>query len=239
LELRRAAPSWLAVVVALASTGGACAQDASGLSGYLTLASGYWKNGLSQNDGASVQLGVDYQHRSGFFAYARAMNVDYPQNLPYQQRDVETSAYVGYHDRGDRWSWTASLGRYWYPGTNGYDYDEGSASVGFRDRVFYTASYSDDYYAGSSALNQEVSLAFPMPGNFEIGAAVGYFDVGAGADITHWNVGASKLVARMAIDLRYYDGNYRWRNYLGDPEADNFVLSVSYALRRSQSRAMR
>ncbi len=54
----------------------------------------------------------------------------------------------------------------------------------------------------------------------------------AGPKITHWNVGASKLVGRMAIDLRYYDGNYDWRNYLGDPNAENYVLSVSYALKR-------
>ena len=127
-----------------------------------------------------------------------------------------------------------------YPDSDGYDYDEWSASVGFRDRVFYTASYNDEYYArGSSALNQEVSVAFPLPGNFEIGGAVGYFDITAGSKITHWNVGASKLVGRMAIDLRYYDGNYDWSNYLGDSYAQNYVLSVSYALKRKQRRAPR
>jgi hypothetical protein len=99
--------------------------------------------------------------------------------------------------------------------------------------VFYTVSYNDEYYAGgSAALSQEVSLAFPLPGDVEIGGAVGYFDVrGGGPEITHWDVGVSKLVGRMALDLRYYDGNYDWRNYLGDPDADHYVFSVSYALR--------
>jgi uncharacterized protein (TIGR02001 family) len=241
LRIPRSTSSWLAAVVALASGGVARAQDpVSELSGYLTLSSGYWKHGLSQSDGASLQLSLDYQHYTGFFAYARAMNVDYPQNLPGYTRDVEVSAYVGYHGRGDRWSWTVSGGRYVYPDTDYYDYDEWSASVGFRDRVFYTASYNPEYYVrGESALNQEVSVAFPLPGNFEVGGAVGYFDVGGGTQISHWNVGASKLVKRMAIDLRYYDGNYESRNYLGDPEATNFVLSVSYALRRNQSRGAR
>jgi len=237
----RVAPSWVALVVALVAAGGVHAQDpVSGLSGYLTLGSGYWKHGLSQTDGPSLQLGIDYQHYTGFFAYARALNVDYPQDLPYERRDVETSAYVGYHDRGDRWSWTASVGRYFYPGSDGYDYGEWSASVGYRDRIFYTASYNDEYYArGGSALNQEVSVAFPLPANFEIGGAVGYFDIAAGPTITHWNVGASKLVGRVAIDLRYYDGNYDWRNYLGDPTAENFVLSVSYVVKRNPFRAAR
>jgi uncharacterized protein (TIGR02001 family) len=229
----------VAIVVALVAAGAAHAQD-GGLSGYLTLSSGYWKHGLSQSDGPSLQLGVDYQHYTGFFAYARALNVDYPQNLPYERRDVETSAYVGYHDRGDRWSWTVSLGRYFYPDTDGYDYGEWSASVGYRDRVFYTASYNDEYYArGRQALNQEVSVAFPLSANFEIGGAIGYFDIGRGPEITHWNVGASKLVGRMAVDLRYYDGNYRYANYLGDPSAENFVLSVSYVVKRRQPRGAR
>jgi uncharacterized protein (TIGR02001 family) len=233
---RRIAPSW--VVIALVGSSPASAQDpVSELSGYVTLSSGYWKHGLAHNDGASLQLGIDYQHYTGFFAYARAMNVDYPQNLPGQTRDVETSAYVGYHRRRAQWSWTASLGSYMYPGADGYDYDEVSASVGFRDRVFYAASYNDEYYVrGASALNQEVSVAFPLPAEIEIGGAVGYFDVSGGPEITHWNVGVSKLVGRTALDLRYYDGNYDRRNFLGDPEADHYVLSVSYALRGKRSR---
>lgn len=235
---RRTAPPWVVAVIALVGSGAARAQDpVSELSGYVTLSSGYWKHGLAHNDGASLQLGIDYQHYTGFFAYARAMNVDYPQNLPEQTRDVETSVYVGYHRHRAQWSWTASLGSYIYPGADGYDYDEVSASVGFRDRVFYSASYNDEYYVrGASALNQEVSVAFPLPAEIEIGGAVGYFDVSGGPEITHWNVGVSKLVGRTALDLRYYDGNYDRRNFLGDPDADHYVLSVSYALRGKRSR---
>jgi uncharacterized protein (TIGR02001 family) len=235
----RSAPSCVAVVGALVCAAVAQAQDPiSELNGYVTLSSGYWRHGLAQTDSASLQLGIDYQHYSGFFAYGRAMNVDYPQNLEGQRRDLEASAYVGFHDRHRTWSWTVSAGRYFYPDAAAYDYEELSASVGFRDRVFYTASYNDEYYArGYAALNQEISVAFPLPGDVEIGGALGYFDVRAGGpEITHWHVGVSKLVGRVALDLRYYDGNYEWRNYLGDPTADHFVLSVSYALRRNRAR---
>lgn len=229
------AASWGVAVVASVSTGAVFGQDpVSELNGYVTLSSGYWRHGLSHSDGASLQLGIDYQHYNGFFAYARAMNVDYPQNYVGQSRDLETSAYVGYHKRRGRWSWTTSVGRYLYPGTDGYDYNEISASVGFRDRVFYTASYNDEYYSGgSSALNQELSVSFPLPHNIEVGGAIGYFDMSNGvAEIEHWNLGVSKLIGRMALDLRYYDSDYSWRNYLGDPGAERYVLSASYALRR-------
>jgi uncharacterized protein (TIGR02001 family) len=204
----------------------------------VTLSSGYWKHGLSHSDGASLQLGIDYQHYTGFFAYGRATNVDYPQDRGGLTRDVETAAYVGFHRRNERWSWTTSFGGYWYPGADPvYEYTELSASVGFRDRVFYTASYNEKYYArGGSALSQEVSVAFPLPGDIEVGGALGYFDIDTGPGIEHWNVGVSKLVGRMAIDLRYYDGNYGSRNFLGDPDAEHYVLSASYALRRKRSR---
>ena len=240
MSIRRAASAWAAVAAALGVGTAAHAQaPVSELNGYVTLSNGYWKHGLAQNDGASLQLGIDYQHYTGFFAYARATNVEYPQTSSYwtDTRDVEASAYVGYHDRRAHWSWTASVGRYFYPGARRYDYGEVSASFGYRDRVFYTASYNDEYYTpGVSALNQEISVAFPLPRDLEVGGAVGYFDVSdGGPGIEHWHVGVSKLVGRMAFDLRYYDSDYRWRSYLGNPDGDHYVVSVSYALRRNRS----
>lgn len=228
----------IVVVAALCGPAQAYAQEpGSNLNGYVTLGSGYWKHGLAHSDGPSLQLGIDYQHHTGFFAYARALNVEYPENFPGATRDVEASAYVGYHDRHENWSWTASYGRYVYPDAASYNYDEVSATFGFRDRVFYTASYNDEYYVrSSSALNQEVSVVFPLRGDIDVGGAIGLFDVTSGPKITHWNVGASKLIGALALDLRYYDGNYEWRNYLGDPYADRYVLSVSYAVRGKRLR---
>jgi len=229
---------------ALAAAGTVAAQGSgSDLSGYLTLANGYWKHGLSQNEGLSAQIGLDYQHRSGFFVGAWAANVEFAREYSAEEpRDVEANVYAGYHRRNPSWSWTLGLGRYAYPGAAlEYAYDELSATVGFRDRVFYTASYSDDYYAAArSSLNQEMSVVFPLRGNLELSAALGYFSVERGnPDIAHWNVGVSKLVSRVAVDLRYYDGDYEWTSYYGDPDANHYVLSVSYALRGKGSRTSR
>jgi uncharacterized protein (TIGR02001 family) len=236
----RVLPSLLASLVSIAPFGVARAQTSTpNLSGYLTLASGYWKHGLAQNDGASLTAGIDYEHHTGFFTYARAANVEY-EAWAGGSRDVEASVYAGFHDRRGDWSWTASVGRYFYPGTGGaYDYDELSVSVCLRDRVFYAVSWTDDYYGWSrSALNQEVSAVFPLRGDFEIGAALGSFVISdGGPDITHWNLGVSKLFERVAVDLRYYDGNHDRRGWLGDPYAENLVVSVSYALRGKRPRS--
>jgi uncharacterized protein (TIGR02001 family) len=235
------APSIAAAITLLAPALADAQSPVSDLNGYVTLGTGYWKHGLAQTDGASLQLGIDYQHHTGLFAYARAMNVDYPGDYGYRPRDVEASVYVGYHDRRASWSWTVSVGRYLYPDTGSiYDYDERSASVGFRDRVFYTVSYDDEYYGSSrSALNQDVAVLYPLRGDVEIGGSIGNFDVEGGAKITHWNFGVSKLFRRLAVDLRYYDGNYDRPGYLGDPDDNHYVVSLSYALRGKRSRAMR
>jgi uncharacterized protein (TIGR02001 family) len=225
----------------LGASATAGAQGASaGVNGYLTLGNGYWSHGLSQNDGLSVQLGVDYQHPTGLFAGAWAANVDYALEYSYEQpREIVADAYVGYHARAADWSWTAMLGRYVYPDTAvSYNYDELSATVGFRDRVFYTASYSPEFYAQDrSALNQELSLALPLRGDLELGVTLGRFAIeDTRVDFTHWNVGVSKVMKRVVVDVRYYESGYGGVGYLGDPSANQYVVSVSYALHGKRTR---
>jgi uncharacterized protein (TIGR02001 family) len=231
----RVVPSLL--IALLAAAGGAHAQPtATGVSGYVTLASGYWKHGLAQRDGPTVTLAVDYEHHRGIFVYGRATEVDY--GAYGDRRDVEASAHAGFQRRHPGWSWTASAGRYLYPDTGGaYDYDEVSFGVGVRDRVFYSLSVSDDYYGWpSTAVAQEIAVAVPLRGDFEVGAALGSFELADGrADFTHWNVGISKLIGRFAVDLRRYGTAHDWRGWLGDPYAERYVVSASYAMRRTGS----
>ena len=228
-------------VLALLAAGPAAAQsESAGVNGYVTLASGYWIRGLPHNDGLTLQLGVDYQHPGGWFVGAWAANVDYDVEYSYDQpREIETNIYGGYHRRHKDWSWTAMLGHYYYPDTAiSYDYDELSATFGYRDRIFYSASYSDEYYGfWESSFNQEISFALPLRGDFEIGGSLGHFSVSeTQIDYTHWNFGVSKLLARIALDLRYYESGYDGPVFLGDPGANQYVLSVSYALRGRKPR---
>jgi uncharacterized protein (TIGR02001 family) len=238
----RIAPVLLsASFLACAASGAAWAQDgAPSLNGYVTLANGYWNRGLAQNDGLSLQLGIDYQQKRGWFVGGWAANVDYASDqVLAKPREIESEVYGGYHRRNEDWSWTMMLGRYYYPDTSiSYDWNELSATVGFRDRVYYTAAYTDQFYGRSySALNQEISFALPLRGNFEIGGTLGHFELAAAdIDYTHWNLGVSKIVRRVVIDLRYYKSGYDYASWLGDPNGTQYVLSVSYALRGGKPR---
>ena len=99
LRLARTAP--ILVALAALAVSAASAQDAGpSVNGYVTLGNGYWSHGLSQNDGASVQLGVDYQHQSGLFTGAWAANVEFPVEYSYgQPREVVAEVYAGLHRR--------------------------------------------------------------------------------------------------------------------------------------------
>ncbi|HVY66385.1 MAG TPA: TorF family putative porin [Gammaproteobacteria bacterium] len=230
----------LALTVCGAAPVASAQPSAPNLNGYVTLSTGYWKRGLAQNDGRTAQLGIDYEHHSGFYVGAWAANVDFAREYSEQQpRRIEADVYGGFHRQRGQWSWNVGLAHYAYPHTAvDYDYSEVNGTVGYRDRLFYSAAYSDSYYGlPRSSLNQEVSLAFPLRWNLEIGAAAGAFRVrGDALDVTYWNVGVSKLVRRLAIDVRYYDGNHTQVGYFGDPHANHVVLSLSYALRGPRPR---
>jgi len=226
-------------LLACAASGAAAQGGSPSLNGYITGANGYWNRGLAQNTGFSLQLGIDYQQKRGWFVGAWAANIDYEtDNAWAKPREIESEVYGGYHRRNEDWSWTLMLGRYYYPDTAvSYDWNEASATVGFRDRVYYTAAYTDQFYGlWRSALNQELAFVQPLRGDFEIGGTLGHFELAsAGVEYTHWNLGVSKVVRRIVFDLRYYESTYDYPGLLGDPTSQ-YVLSVSYALRGAKPR---
>jgi hypothetical protein len=77
----------------------------------------------------------------------------------------------------------------------------------------------------------------PLRGDLELGVTLGRFAVeNTSVDFTHWNVGVSKVVKRVVVDLRYYESGYDGVGYLGDPDANQYVVSVSYALHGKRTR---
>lgn len=201
---------------------------------YATLASDYLHRGMSQTDGgAALQLGIDYRHRTGFFAGAWASNVDYEtERLRQKPRSREIDYYIGIDERRGRWSWTAALAHYTYPDVGfDYDYTEFSVGASFKDRVSYRAAYADDLLSvGYRSLDQEISVNFPLPTNMELGIVLGRFSSSDRLDIdfTHYNVGLSKLIGAFTMDLRYYDTDYAIVTPLGRPADHRWVLSFSY-----------
>ena len=208
----------------------------AGFSAYATLSSDYPHRGLSQTDeSGALQLGLDYQHGSGFFVGAWISNVDFrTEILRDEPRETEVDFYVGYSWLRPNWSVAATLARYSYPGTSvSYDYTEVSARIDFRERFSYTLAYTDGILSHeNSALNHELGIEWPLPWGMRLGGAVGRLDSDElrGGDYDHWNVGVSKPIRSFGVDVRFYDTDYAVVSPLGIPLDDTWVVSVSYQL---------
>lgn len=206
------------------------------VSGYVTVASDYRHRGLSESSGGpSLQLGADYQHANGLFAGTWAARIDYAHPAHSSSTRFKVGYYVGISKRISRWSWAATAVRYTYPGlAYDYDYNELSATAGFRDRIFVTAAYIDDLFGrGASAFYSEVGTTLPLPHGLELGATLGRVTSSSPQlEYTHWNVGLSKTFARrLGIDLRYHDGSRYLSNAVATTAADAWVVSASYGFR--------
>lgn len=217
------------------ATGCALAQPASStLRGYVTATTDYVHRGLSQSDsGGALQLGIDYQHASGFFTGLYASTLDYARaSVRDRLGRLAADYYAGYGRRSGDWFWSVALTRYTYPGASiEYDYDELSASATFRRKFSYSVALSRDLLSfGRTAIDQEAGLTWPLPWNVEFAAAVGTFRVNdvPGGGYSYWNAGASKVLPRLVIDVRYYDGGAAPLRLLGGGVEDQWVLSLSY-----------
>ncbi|HEU4619422.1 MAG TPA: TorF family putative porin [Gammaproteobacteria bacterium] len=230
----------LAALAAGLAMPAAAAPRAAGpsLGAYATLTTDYRSRGLSQSDGGpALQAGLDYQHASGFFTGVLASTVDYQVEVPRDaNRKSEAEVYAGYQWRSPKWTATSAAARYVYPGASTYyDYNEISTGFGYRERVFFTMSYTDALLSvGPPLFDAETTFAVPLPLGIELGGTLGRVvsDAYDGGRYTHWNAGVSRPFGRMGLDIRFYDNDAEGYGLYGKPLPDRWVLSFSYGFSR-------
>ncbi len=204
------------------------------VTGYLTVGTDARSRGLSQiYDGSTaVEVGMSLDFPSRIFSGAAISNVNYATGVRWAEpRESLIKLYAGYGWEGTNWTLNASLGHYRYPDTTfDYDYNEVTLVVGYRNRLFYDLSMTNDFLSlSSTAFNHSIGLTWPIAGNIELSAALGAFESrGRESNYTHFNVGATKVFGPFSIDLRYYDTSREIVAHYGSSAADNWVLSVSY-----------
>ena len=219
-----------------ASPGAAQLKPTTQISGYLTVGTDSRNRGLSQvlDDDIAAAIGIDIDFSSRAFAGAAISNVSYPTGTRWSELpDHLIKLYAGYDWQGPNWNIGTSLGHYRYSDTAvDYDYSELTFSVGYRNRFFYDVSVTDNYvWLSTTAINHEVGVSWPMAGDFELSAALGELQSrGPQPSYTHYNVGLSKLLGPVSVDLRRYDTSRAVFSPHGSSAADDWVLSLSYAV---------
>jgi uncharacterized protein (TIGR02001 family) len=214
-----------------------CASVAtgSGFSGVGTVTSEYIYRGLAMSDGGpAVQLGLDYQHNSGFFAGAWASTIDLTS--PSSQRDYELDFYLGYlFEPKPEFTASVTLLRYTYPrrtGAHNYDYNELLMRVAWRRHYALELAYTNDLFGrGETGHHWEFQTEWPIGSAWLISAALGGNDlsnVGA-THYLHWDVGASARFSRLTVDLRWFDNQSPGGFIARASAGSQVVVSVSTA----------
>ncbi len=210
----------VAVVACLVSA----PATAADVNGYISLTTDYVYRGVTRSDeGPAGQLGIDVSFNSGLYVGVWASTVDIGNSVT-SQRDREVNYYAGYGIQlAERWRAGASLVAYRFPGAFGlldYDHEEYSASLNYDDRVWFEYSYAPDYYnTDTRAHHYELFGEWPLPAEISLSAAVGHFDAAdfSGRAYTHWQLGVSRPVGRIDLDIRYHDTS-RWVPRISNPE---------------------
>lgn len=194
----------LLAIFALACMG--IGQAQSQLTGNLGVTTDYRFRGVSQTqNAAAVQGGVDYAHRSGFYAGNWNSSVS---GLVYSNGSgIESDLYAGYKTNiAPGVSVDVGSYNYLYPRAtttatnNNFDTNEVYVGAGFRDLVAarYSHVIGDGYFGVSNAKNTryfQLDTRVPVVGvkNLSVVAHAGYTDVANSdsSDYADYNVGVA------------------------------------------------
>ncbi len=189
--------SWLLLLFSLPSW----ANDRWGGSAVLT--SDYRLRGVSQSDSsAAIQADVHYDSPRGWLAGIWASTV---RLYGEQNETVELNAFLGY-----RWAlssdWHAKLmvSHYAHPWDSIaklYDYDDVTAGTAWRDRLFFTVTWSPNssIFSSRGARFDRSSLAYDATARVPLGArlsgvaGIGYYDLSELVGTGYW-YGSAGLV---------------------------------------------
>jgi len=168
----------IALATAIASTGtGALMLPAvaqAEVSGNLGVVSQYLFRGVYENEGTTVQGGLDYAHESGFYAGYWGSSLGYGE--PGGVNGFENDMYVGFSGKAGDISYDVGLLYFYYNNVDDADTPELYASVGFGPVSVGMAYLLDDVVWGNQgdiywSLDYETNL----PSDFSFSATAGFY----------------------------------------------------------------
>jgi uncharacterized protein (TIGR02001 family) len=226
------------VVVTACAVVSSPALAAGSWGGSIGVTSDYVSRGVTRSAGQpSLLLDGHYIDNSGWFAGASAATV---RQTPDSRITAELSGYVGYaQSLTENWSGRWLVAHYAYPGVTprrAYDYDEVSASLIERDRLFLTVTASPDRGADTTrglasnrlALAYDLSLRQPLAQGLSAKLGMGYDDLQrlVGTGYIYWNIGLGYDQGPLHLDLAYLGADTTARSLFYDHAAANRLVAT-------------
>jgi uncharacterized protein (TIGR02001 family) len=221
---------WLACALSCMTPLGATHAEIK-WAGSLAVTSDYIQQGLSQTQGEpALQGGLRAQIDERWTVGAWASAIDRYHG---QGASTEIDVYAARAWRlSPEWVTSMTATHYFYPHDSpyvSYDYDEVTASLGYRSMLFATVAWSPNYSDASyegyaddrSALSYELSANQPIFAGWSGNVGVGYRDLTDLFDEQYWygHAGLMHSTERFTIDLTYTYVDGRARELFGHDRA--------------------
>lgn len=187
------------------------------LSTTLTLTSDYDFRGITQTaQDPAVQLGVDWEHDSGFYLGVWGSNVDFDGGEGAESdSNLEVDLIAGFSgDITEALAYDLGVTHYAYlPGRDRIDYTEFYAGLSlgmFSGKVWYAPDYVN---SGDSAWYTEGNAEIPLPWEFGLNLHVGYssgdfWDEDNGLDQFYdYSVGITRSFGNFDFQVAWVDGS--------------------------------
>jgi uncharacterized protein (TIGR02001 family) len=201
--------------------------------GSLAVTSDYVQQGLSQTKGEpALQGGLRAQLDDRWSVGAWASTID-RYEVAGAGTEIDLYAARIWKISPD-WLAAVTATHYFYPEDKlsvRYDYDELSASLGYRSTVFATVAWSPNYADASyrgiaddrSTLSYELSANQPIVGGWSGNAGVGYRDLSELFDASYWygHAGLMLSARRFTVHLTYTYDDSTARHLFGYERAAN------------------
>lgn len=204
---------------------------------YVTFTTDYVYRGLSGNDEEpALQLGLDFEHPSGFFAGIWASDTEIPPVPPATEpRENELDLYAGWAQAlGRDWSAAVTGTLYTYPDSDpvkSYDYFEGRLSVHFRDRASFAVAHSENIQGtGEPATAYEGAVRLPLPREIDLDLGYGWWDAERwiGEGYAYWSAGLSRALGRWVLSVDYIDTDSTAERIFRDGAGERVAFGVTF-----------
>ena len=228
-------------LAAVLACGPAQAQEGFSLSGNLKLGSDYMFRGISQTFGdPQLQGDVTVSHESGLYAGLWSSNTDVAPGA-----SAEFDPFIGFAgDIGESgFAYDVGFWYYAYPGSDDdldywevygiLTYTAGDLTVG--GNVWYADNYfGEDFFPDVGAIAYEATASYALPQDFSVSGMLGrqtFDDVPGlpGQDFTYWDIGVSKTIQAVTLDLRWFDADGVQPDLAAPGDVGAVVVSAAFA----------